>query len=124
MKYNGKDVTLTKNHNNASIKVHILPEKEMRKIGFTDYAKDRWYYSRLVCKDYISFNLTIPKENPNDWQIDVLDEDFCQPYDYQRMIVNNSKNEVVFKVFENVEKQMEYLSGCGVISGHEYGDYI
>ena len=31
-----------KNCVNAKIQAHILPESEMRKIGFTDHVKDNW----------------------------------------------------------------------------------
>ena len=125
MKYNGKEVILNKNHNNAAISVHVLPEDEMHRIGFTDFAKDRWYYCRIVNKRCdISFNLTIPKENPENWRIDVLDEAFCQPYDYQYMLDHGSTNAVALSVNEEVEKQMQYLADSGIISGHERGDYI
>ena len=125
MTYRGKKVTLNKNHNNAAISVTLLPEEEMRKLGFTDFMKDRWYYCKPVNKrGDISFNLTIPKDNPDGWKIDVLDEDFCQPYDYQYMLSQGSTNEVAKAVDENVEKEMQRLTDAGVISRHSYGDYI
>lgn len=125
MTYNGKNVVLNKNHNNAAISVHLLPEKEMRKIGFTDFAKDRWFYCRNVfARGDISFSITIPKEHPEDWRIDVLDENFCQPYDYQFMLSNGSEHPAPKEVALNVEQQMKYLADCGIISGHEEGDYI
>lgn len=33
---------------NKLIKATILSDKEMREIGFTDYSKDNWYFSRLI----------------------------------------------------------------------------
>lgn len=123
--YRGKKVILNENHNNAAISVTLLPEDEMRKLGFTDFMKDRWYYCKTVHKrGDISFNLTIPKDNPDGWKIDVLDEDFCQPYDYQYMLSKGSANEVAKTVNENVEKEMQRLTDAGIISGHAYGDYI
>ena len=125
MEYNGKTVLLNENHNNAAISVKLLDEKEMRRIGFTDFAKDRWYYCKMVNKRCdISFSITIPKENPENWRIDILDEAFCQPYDYQYMLSHGSKNAVALSVSEEVEKQMRYLADSGIISGHERGDYI
>lgn len=116
---------------NIKIKSYLLPEERMREIGFTDYCCDRWYYSRMIKfpkeKRYrnfeISFNVTIPK-NGDRLRIDVLDEDFCQPYDYQRMLSKDSKFEPALIVKEFVEKQMEYLQQQGVLSGHTYGEYI
>lgn len=123
-------VELNKNGVNAKIKAHILSDKEMREIGFTDYCKDRWYFNRLIVfkpKKYknveISFNVTIPKDG-SDIQIDVLDEDFCQPYDYQYLLNQEPLFQCALIVFEQVEEWMEYLQSKGVLSGHIYGEYI
>lgn len=116
---------------NKLIKATILSDEKMREIGFTDYAKDRWYFCRLIKfqnkKRYrgfeISFNVSIPKDN-SDISIDVLDEDFCQPYDYQCMLDKNPKFEPCLIVKEQVEEWMKYLQDNGVLSGHMYGEYI
>lgn len=124
-------LVLNKNCVNAKIKVTILDEKSMREIGFTDYGKDRWYFCRGIkfpkTKRYrgfdISFSVTIPK-NGDDIRIDVLDEDFCQPYDYQKMLKNNPTFEPCVIVNEQVEEWMAYLQEKGVLSGHIKGEYI
>lgn len=123
-----ENIKLTKNHNNATIKVHILPEDEMRRLGFTDYANKNWYYCKPVFAtkySEITFNLSVNKTDTNDWRIDVLDENFCQPYDYQYFLAK-SKNppEAAVIVNKNVENIMQQLSEAGIISGHNYGDYI
>lgn len=86
-------IKVNRNCVNAKIQAHILSEPEMRKIGFTDHAKDNWYFCRMLRfpkkKLYrnfdVSFSVTIPK-NRDDIRIDVLDEAFLQPYDYQRIL--------------------------------------
>lgn len=126
-----EDVETNKNCVNNKIKANILSDEEMRKIGFTDYSKENWYFCRGIDfsknKKYkgadITFSLTIPK-NGSDICIDVLDEDWCQPYDYQKMLYNNPKFECALIVWEQVEKWMKYLSDNGIISGHIYGEYI
>jgi hypothetical protein len=123
--------TLNSNGNNTKIKAHILSDKEMRKIGFSDYAKENWYYCRRVDfhkeKRYktfdITFNVTIPK-NGSEIGIDILDDDFGQPYDYQRMLKKDHNFEPALIVKEFVEDQMKYLQDAGVLSGHVYGEYI
>ena len=103
----------------------------MREIGFTDYAEDNWYFCRLIkfpkerrYREFeISFNVSIPKDN-SDIEIDILDEDFLQPYDYQRMLYNNPTFEPAMIVKEQVEEWMKYLQDKGVLSGHVYGEYI
>ena len=124
-------VELNSNCVNAKIKAHILSDKEMREIGFTDYSKDRWFFCRSITfprepryKGFdISFNVSIPKDG-SDIRIDVLDEDFCQPYDYQRILSKNPNHPCASIVNEQVERWMDYLQSKGVLSGHVKGEYI
>ena len=124
-------VEVNSNCVNTKIKAHILSEKEMREIGFTDYSKDRWLFCRSITfpresryKGFdISFNVSIPKDG-SDIRIDVLDEDFCQPYDYQRILSKNPNHPCASIVNEQVERWMEYLQEQGVLSGHIKGEYI
>ena len=116
---------------NKLIKYNILSDEKMREIGFTDHSKKNWYFVKSIefPKDkryrffYISFNVTIPKDC-SDIRIDVLNEDFLMPYDYQHMLYNNPNFEPALIVKEQVEKWMKYLQDNGVLSGHNYGDYI
>ena len=126
-----EEIKVNKNCVNAKIQAHILPESEMRKIGFTDHVKDNWYFCRILrfpkkklYRDFeISFSVTIPK-NSDDIRIDVLDEAFCQPYDYQRILYDHPNHETALIVQNEVEKWMDYLQKKGVLSGHVRGEYI
>ena len=126
-----EEIKVNKNCVNAKIQAHILPESEMRKIGFTDHVKDNWYFCRMLrfpkkklYRDFeISFSVTIPK-NSDDIRIDVLDEAFCQPYDYQRILYDHPNHETALIVQHEVEKWMDYLQKKGVLSGHVRGEYI
>ena len=71
----------------------------------------------------VSFNVTIPKDG-SDIEIDVLDDDYCQAYDYQRMLDSNQTFEPALIVKQQVEEWMEYLQENGVLSGHVKGEYI
>lgn len=126
------NIEVNSNGVNKLIKYNILSDEKMRDIGFTDYSKDNWYFCRTIKfpkdkKEYrgfdISFNVNIPKDN-SDIRIDVLDEDFCQPYDYQYMLDKTPNFEPALVVKEQVEDWMRYLQDNGVISGHVYGEYI
>lgn len=119
---------------NAKIKAHIFDDAKMREFGFTDYAKDRWYFCRGInFKDVkkkrdlknidISFSVTIPKDG-SDIQIDVLDEWFCQPYDYQYILEKDPGHKIANIVKEQVEYWMEKLQEEGVLEGHVRGEYI
>ena len=132
IKYRGNEFTLNERMNNAAIKINLLDEDLMRKARFTDFIDDKWYY----CRDLeplahgISFNLSVNKNDPSKWTIDVLDEAFCQPYDYQAMIQNeyehgfNSPGKFHWIVNSQVEYEMEHLTRLGIIEGWRKGDYI
>lgn len=121
------EVQVNSHGTNAAIKAHILPDYEMRAIGFTDRNPEHWYYYRMVPGldkgIEISFNVTIPK-NGNDIEIATLDEDYCQYYDYQYILERNQNLECALKVRDFVEQEMEYLQRYGVLSGHKRGNYI
>lgn len=121
---------------NKKIKANILEESKMRELGFTDFCKDRWYFCRGInfpkTREYrgfeVTFSIAIPKDG-SDFRIDVLDEAFCQPYDYQSMIMRSKEkgttpNKTAIIVFEQVEYWMKYLEDIGIVEGHVYGEYI
>lgn len=124
-----KGVKCNKNGVNSEIKAHILSDSKMRELGFTDYNKSTWFF----CKNIppigknivwdISFSVSIPK-NGDDIRIDILDENFCQPYDYQSILDDNPHFAPARHVFMKVEEYMQYLQDAGVLSGHIYGRYI
>lgn len=63
-------------------KLANIDENKLRKVGFADYNNPYWYYCERLYGD-ITFNLTIPKKNPDRWYIDVLDKTCLQPYCFQ-----------------------------------------
>ena len=90
-----------------------------------------WWFSKEIRfpkeKQYrgidIDFIVKIPKDG-SDLNIMVLDMDFCQPYDYQRILSKNPNHPCASIVNEQVERWMEYLQEQGVLSGHVRGEYI
>lgn len=116
------DVPLTKRKQNAMIQANILDDKKMREIGFTDYSKDSWYYCRGLGSD-ISFNVSINKKT-SEIKIDVLDEWFLQPFDYQAQIQDGRNDDFINNINKQVQEQMKYLMDAGVITGYRMGDYI
>ena len=130
-KYNVEEIKLNSHGVNAKIKYHILSDEKMKEIGFTECRKGYLYFCRVIQfpkeKRYrgfnISFSVTIPRDG-SDIRIDVLDEDFCQPYDYQMILSKNPNHTCANIVNEQVEKWMEYLQDKGVLSGHVIGEYI
>lgn len=107
---------------NTAISANILPEARMRELGFTDHLETTWYYNTRVGNG-VSFNVSIPKDGSR-LRIDVLDEDFLQPYDYQMFLEKTPNLAFALGVKAGVEFQMETLSKAGVITGYSKGMYI
>lgn len=123
--YLGKPVEINEHGNNAAIKVHILDEATMKLNGFKwVHTLKEWYFCQRVHVD-ITFNMSIKSED--DWQIDILDECFLQPYDYQYLLEKYS-NDINTRVLEivkkNVDEIMDSFVHKGIISGWEVGDYV
>lgn len=113
---------LDQNGLNMDINASVLPETKMRELGFTDHSKNNWYHCFRVGEG-ITLNVTIPKDGSR-LRIDVLDEDFGQPYDYQRILERNPNLEFAQKIKAQVEFQLELFSKAGVITGFTRGMYL
>lgn len=121
MKINN-DVPLDERGQNKNIKFHILDDETMKSYGF-GHSYEEWIYN-LGITDTISLNIIITDDCEG--RIDVLDDDFLQPYDFQSMIMNdtNKVNNVAKTVQKKVYTVMENLVYGGIISGWNVGDYI
>lgn len=91
--------------------------------GFTNYNKPTLYLMRMVGKN-ISFNLGIDKATLEITSIDVLDEDFLQPYDYQSILMKNNNNSFACGIFNAVDKILSGMKDVGIITGYQRGMYI
>lgn len=112
--------------NGTSKKIQVrdgLTEQELLDFGFSNHHNPTLYYSRMV-GDEISFNVSIDKKNRRKLAIDVLDEDFMQPFDYQRMIMEGTAPPFALEVYEKVEEEMAKLHEAGILTGHVRGQYI
>ena len=117
-----KDVPLDERGQNANIKFHVLDKSTMELYGF-GYTYERWLFN-VGLTDTISMNITISDDCEG--LIDILDDNFLQPYDFQSMIINDGDK--VSSVAKTVQKKvyeiMEGLVYGGIISGWNVGDYI
>ena len=128
------NINLNSHYVNADIKAHILSDDQMKAAGFR-YIKinnknnlGEWVYvNRLdIPNNYnieITFSVYIPIDG-SDINIQVIDEDFGQPYDYQYMLENNPRFAFALFIRERVEEQMQKLQDAGILSGHNKYDYI
>lgn len=98
-------------------------KESLASYGFTNQDPKTLYFCCMVHAD-ISFNLTVDAETLQITAIDVLDEDFLQPYDYQSMILGGSQNKQAVEVFHNVNKVLQQLQNDGIIVGFVAGMYV
>lgn len=125
---------------NKLIKYNLLSEEKMREIGFhknyhegTDHEEysPYWFFMKWIqfpkekkWRDTdITFTVHIPKDD-SDLDIWILDDYLGQHYPYQQILEKYPDHECANIVKEQVEDWMRYLQDNGVLSGHEYGDYI
>ena len=108
---------------NKNIKFHVVDKEIMNTCGF-GLTYGEW----IMCiglTDTISFNLKI-SDDEEIGIINILDDDFLQPYDFQGMILDKGDKapSLAKKVQNKVYMIMCYLSANGIISGWNIGDYI
>ena len=126
---------------NKAIKYTILSDDQMRIHGFKknyyegtpneQYSPYWTFLRRIEFPDEkkwrrvdLDFMIRIPKDGFSDIDINVIDMDFCQPYDYQALLSKNPNNECARIVKDQVEEWMKYFQENGILSGHIYGEYI
>ncbi|WP_142384715.1 hypothetical protein [Bacillus sp. M6-12] len=119
-----KEEDLTPKGFNKHIKISGNQTAEsLLKYGFTNHHEPTLYYCRSVGND-ISFNLSVDKETLEITNIDILDEDFLQPYDYQAILMKNKEHSIAKGVYYKVNEVLKKLQDDGIIVGFEIGMYI
>ena len=116
------EVKVNSHGTNAKFKFNIFDDKQMKEIGFTNFYEPYWFYCKPLLND-IEFSVTIPKDGSEAW-IDVLDSNFCQPYDYQKFLENTPDHKFAKRIKGLVDEEMVKLTRLGVIENYEVGDYV
>lgn len=115
-----RNVPLNDRGQNSNIKFGNVSEGTLKSFGFWN-TEDSWYMVVVVCSEMdITFNISIVKST-KEVIIDVLDEEFLQPYDYQEML---GLNDIANEVHHKVQECMKSLVDSGIIVGYNMGDYI
>ena len=112
------------NINEYKIKDNLTKE-ELLLQGFTNYNKDYLYYVTPLSKT-VSLNISIPirqqKIDTNETEIEVLDDDFLQPYHpfYMWLETSNSNTfPTLDKIIKNYIKEMDSLVEKGIFIKNE-----
>lgn len=123
------NVPLNNKVQNKNIKANVLSDEDMRKAGFTDKNPNNWYYCRILNEDEVkcmipvSFNVTISKKTSK-IKIDILDENWLQPYNYQSILERDPSNKFANEIHKKVQAQMKLLMEKGIITGYNENDFI
>lgn len=117
------NIELNEFHCNKKLTGKILSKEEMKKLRFSE-NEDKWSFFKPL-KGEIELFVHIYKDNPSERvDIQIIDDDFGQPYDYQRYLERNPTHIFALQIQELVEKEISKLQEAGVISGHTFGEYI
>lgn len=104
------------------MKINLFNDDYMKTAGFSDHVEGKWIFLKEVAPE-VSFILRVEK-NCSKWRIDIIDDDFGQPYDYQYILSVDTEHAFANSVKRNVESIMTYLCDIGIVSDYKVGDYI
>jgi len=97
--------------------------ESLSKYGFSNHHEPTLYFCKMLI-DEISFSISIDKKSLEITNIDVLDENFLQPYDYQAILMRDTSYKYAKMVFDKVDSVINKLQNDGVIEGYTRGMYI
>jgi hypothetical protein len=108
---------------NAALTASILPSRQdMRTLGFTERSGATWGLCRPVGTG-VTLDLSIPKDG-SPFRLDIIDEKFRKPYDYQGILRDYPDDECALGVQKDVEHALRFLSKVRIIQGFETGVQI
>lgn len=106
------------------IKVSKNQTKEsLLNYGFTNYNRPTLYYAEMIDKN-TSFNLSVCVDTLEVQSIDILNEDWLQPYDYQSEILSGQYSGKARNVYNKVNNVLLKLQKDNIITGFEKGMYV
>ena len=91
--------------------------------GFSNHNKPTLYYMGMIDRN-TSFNLSVCENTLTITSIDVLNEEWLQPYDYQAEILKGNPSGKARNTYNKVNNILSKLQKDGIITGFEKGMYI
>ena len=120
--YKIKETEVDENGQNKNFRFHIIDPHLMESVGFK-HTYDFWILCDTVDKDIV---IDIRITDNEVGTIDVWDANFCQPYDFQQMILEKGDNapSSAIKIQHKLYMILDSMKTFGIIEGWEWGDYI
>lgn len=127
--YNGKTFAVNRNMNNVALKFNVIDDDRMRAASFErivprDGRPAYWCHDKRVKYMDLHCSLVIRVYDDGSWTLDVLDNDFCQPYDYQAMLERDPTFVFAGKIRDGVEQRLAYLRNQGILENWDFGAYV
>lgn len=118
-----KDVPIRENGQNANIKPYSnLTKKALEEYGFKNIESEKYTLHKMLTPDIMFYiNIDFSKNIVN---IDVLDDFFLKPYDYQTLLSQPNVLKTAYIVHEKIQEIMKNLLDNKIIEGYNLNDYI
>lgn len=116
-----KETEIDENGQNKNLRFHIIDESLMRSVGFK-HTYNFW----ILCNSINNVSIIIEITDDEIGTINVLDDDFCQPYDFQKMIADYGDNapSLAIKIQYELYSILDSMKTFGILEGWEWGDYV
>lgn len=120
--YEIRETEVDEKGQNKNLKFHVVDKDIMRNLGFR-HTGNTWVFCEGIDPE-ISINIRITDDCVG--TIDVLDDDFCMPYDFQDMIqrCRNKAPSVAIEVQHRLYSILDSMKTMGVLENWEWGDYV
>lgn len=115
---------LDSNGLNTALKFNTENPDALRICGFQRSDTYHMWILYKAVSDSIGINIRLYDDGRK--EVDVLDEDFCQPYDFQYPIMNDINNVpyMAKKTQAVLYKILSCMKENGVLEGWSVGDYV
>ena len=119
--YEIKETEVDERGQNKNLSFHIIDSHLMESVGFK-HTHDFW----ILCDSINTVSINIKITDDEIGTIDVLDDDFCQPYDFQQMILEKVDNAptLAIKIQHKLYTILDSMKTFGILEGWEWGDYV
>ena len=119
--YEIRETEVDERGQNKNLRYHIVDKDIMESLGFR-HISNVWMFCK--CMNNIGIYIRITDDCVG--TIDVLDDYFCQPYDFQYMIqkYKDKAPKVAIEVQHKLYSILDSMKTFGILENWEWGDYV
>lgn len=119
--YEIRETEIDERGQNKNLRYHIVDKDIMESLGF-HHTGNVWMFCECIGNIGIYIRIT----DDCTGTIDVLDDDFCMPYDFQYMIQKHKDKapKVAIEVQYKLYSILDSMKTFGVLENWEWGDYV